>query len=513
MSRTRSFFNGAVFAYLYQACAMAVGLWLTPFYIRTLGPTDYGIWLVGLQILNFLLLCDFGIIAVVPRDVARLHGQEQNDPGGDQLRLLMGQTIKVIVVQTSLIALVALGLFLLRPPSAQRLRGPIALLLFVFVITYPLRLFPAVLTGLQDLKFLGQLRIWVWALSIALAVVLLLLGARFYALACAWCLQQIGHDLIAFFRMRRIRPDLLGRESWRTAGPMHWSWFGRGFWLSMSQVAYLLIASTDLLIVGRALGAATVVIYSCTSKLITVLQNQPQTFAGMALPGLAQMKVNEGRKRIQQTMVSLTQGMLLLTGAVFCVVLAVNRQFVEFWLGPQFFGGMRLTLLVLLNFLAAQVDYTFTIAMFAFGHERFMSIRMLVNGAVSVVLASIFVRHLGMEGVPLGLLCGMLFVAIPADAYILSREFDISVFQLFRPYIPYLWRFALVGGVGVAFTLRIGKLTLWSVVIDAISVGALYLLLVFPYVWRSPLRIYIESTVTVLRKAMRSHFLRIGNDV
>jgi O-antigen/teichoic acid export membrane protein len=366
---------------------------------------------------------------------------------------------------------------------------------------------------LQDLKFLGQLRIWFWALSTALAVVLLLLGARFYALACAWCLQQIGHDLFAFFRVRRIRPDLLGRDLWRTAGPLHWSWFGRGFWVSMSQVAYLLIASTDLLIVGHALGAATVVIYSCTSKLITVLQNQPQTFAGMALPGLTQMKVSESRKRIQQAMTSLTQGMLLLTGGVFCVVLAVNRQFVTFWLGPQFFGGMRLTLLVLLNFLAAQIDYTLTIAMFAFGHERFMSIRMLVNGAVSVVLASIFVRHFGMEGVPLGLLCGMLFVAIPADAYVLVREFEISVFQLFRPYMPYLWRFALVAGVGVALTLRIGKPTLGSVVIDAICVGVLYLLVVFPHVWRSPLRSYIESTLTMLRTAMRTHFLGAGNDV
>ena len=160
----------------------------------------------------------------------------------------------------------------------------------------------------------------------------------------------------------------------------------------MSQLAYLLVASTDLLIVGRALGAATVVVYSCTSKLITVLQNQPQTFAGMALPGLTQMKVSESRKRIQQAMTSLTQGMLLLSGGVFCVVLAVNQQFVTFWLGPQFFGGMRLTLLVLLNFLAIQVDYTFTIALFAFGHERFLSIRQLVNGAVSVALASIFVR-------------------------------------------------------------------------------------------------------------------------
>ena len=48
---------------------------------------------------------------------------------------------------------------------------------------------------------------------------MLLLGARFYALACGWCLQQMGHDLVAFFRLRRSRPDLLSAEAWRAAGP------------------------------------------------------------------------------------------------------------------------------------------------------------------------------------------------------------------------------------------------------------------------------------------------------
>ena len=76
MSRSRSFLGGAVFAYIYQASLMLLGLWLTPFYIHTLGVRDYGIWLVGLSVLNFLLLCDFGVIVVTPRDVAHASGLE-----------------------------------------------------------------------------------------------------------------------------------------------------------------------------------------------------------------------------------------------------------------------------------------------------------------------------------------------------------------------------------------------------------------------------------------------------
>ncbi len=135
MSRTKSFFDGALFAYLYQACMLLIGLWLTPFYLHTLGARDSGVWLVGLQVLTFMLLCDFGIIAVTPRDVANASGLEQIERGSFQLQSLIGQNLKVVLVQTGLVALVALVLFFVRPSSDPALRGPVGLVLLVFVVS------------------------------------------------------------------------------------------------------------------------------------------------------------------------------------------------------------------------------------------------------------------------------------------------------------------------------------------------------------------------------------------
>jgi O-antigen/teichoic acid export membrane protein len=512
MSRTRSFLSGALFAYIYQGSAMIIGLWLTPFYLRTLGTKDYGLWLVGLQILTFLLLMDFGIIGVVARDVGHASGLEQSEPGSDHLALLLGRTVKVVLAQTFLVALAASGVFLYRPVATVGLRGPIGLLLMVFTLSYPLRLFPAVLQGLQDLKFLGQLRLWLWALGTAFSVILLVLGARFYALACGWCFQQIGHDLGAYLRLRSLRPDLLTRQAWKKAGPIQWRWFARGFWVSVGQAAYSLIGGADLLIIARVLGPATVVIYSCTAKLITVLQNQPQIVAGVALPGLSHMKTSESRERILRATTSLTQAILLLAGIVFCIVLSVNRQFVTLWLGASFFGGMQLTALLLVNFLVRQIDYTLAIALFALGYERLSAIRCLLDGVTSVVLASLLVGRFGLVGVALGFLCGGVFVAIPVDLYFFMREFNISAFQAIRPYASYLWRFAVIGCGGLAIMMGIGSVSVWSMVAVAGSVALAYLLVVFPYVWGTPLRDYIQSAVASARAGMRSRILSWSNN-
>lgn len=516
MSRSRSFLGGAFFAYVYQASLMLVALWLTPFYIRTLGQRDYGIWLVALQVLNFLLLCDFGIIVVTPRDIAHACGIEQAGQASGEVARVLGETLKVVLAQTGLVAAAALVLFLIRPAHDASLRGPVGLILAVFAISYPLRLFPAVLQGLQDLKFLGQLRLTLWALATAVIVVMLLLGARFYALACGWCLQQVGHDLVAFFRLRKSRPDLLSRKVWHSAGPLRWRWFTRGFWVNVNQIATALSFGSDLLIVGRAINAATVVVYSATSKLITVLQNQPQILASVALPGISQMKNSESRERTLLATTSLTQGMLLLAGGVFCLIIGVNQEFVTFWLrhegGARFFGGMPLTIVLLFTFLSRQADYTLAVTLFAFGQEKQLSIKALIDGAVCVAVAFLLVGHWGMVGVAGGFLCGAVLVSLPTDLLLLSRALDVSILQLSKPYFPYLWRIAVASCLALGIHNWFGAPDLLHLVLATSTIAAVYLLLVLPYVWRTPLRGYLEGAVGMIKSNMLARAVGWSNN-
>jgi O-antigen/teichoic acid export membrane protein len=324
--------------------------------------------------------------------------------------------------------------------------------------------------------------------------------------------QQMGHDLVAFFRLRQSRPDLLSAEVWRKAGPIRWRWFTRGFWVNVNQIATSLVGRSDGFIVGHAFGAATIVIYNSTSRLITVLQNQPQILASVALPGISHMKTSESRERVLQSTTSLTQAMLLLAGGVFCVILAVNQQFVTLWVGAHRFGGIQMTVILLLTFLLRQTDYTLAVTLFAFGHEKWLSIKALMDGAVSVGIAMLLVRHWGLSGVACGYLCGALIISIPADFILLSRTLQASIRELSRPYLPYVWRFAVVGGVALAVRSWFGAPSVLHLALATSIVGVVYLLLVIPYVWTTPLRGYIQTTTATLASAMRTRVLGWSNN-
>ncbi len=502
MSRSKSFLSGVTFAYLYQGLILIVGLWLTPFYLKVLGAHDYGVWLVALQVLTFLLFVDLGTLGVLPRDIAKLHGEEQRNPASDALAILVSQTARVVLVQAAAIGVVVLGLMLFRPPAQASLYGPMALVLSVFVLSYPLRIFWAILTGLQDLKFLGQARTCIWAVSTVCIVILLYAGARYYALAWGWCLQEVSGSLIALWRLHRIRPDLTGREAWNKAGDFQWRWLFRGLYVSVNQIAVWLAGGVDVLIVGRFLGAAMVVVYSCTGKLVMVLQNQPQMLAGVALPGLSHLRSSESTERMTKATTSLAQAMLLVAGAVFCVVVGLNRHFVALWVSDKYFGGVALTVLFALNFIVRLLDYTLVLALFAFGYEKISAGRAMVEGVVSASLAIFLTQRMGLTGIMLAFFLGATFIAVPVDIYLLARELKISWRNLVQQYVPYLWRPLAVGLVSFAVMERIEIPNLAVLVLAAICIGLLYLLVIIPVVRRSDLWDYLRVTVTGLRSDM-----------
>ena len=55
MTRTQRVLGGFTIGYVHMTVATVVGLWLTPFLLARLGAATYGLWLVGTQVIAYLL--------------------------------------------------------------------------------------------------------------------------------------------------------------------------------------------------------------------------------------------------------------------------------------------------------------------------------------------------------------------------------------------------------------------------------------------------------------------------
>src|SRR5205085_3655273 len=444
MSRTNRFLSGIGFGYASQVLTMLVGLWLTPFLLRRIGQHDYGLWLVGTQIMFYLALLDLGVVALLPRETAFATGRAEHLDDAPELPIITGQTVRLVLWQMPLVALVAGAAYLLMPADWSGLRQPLGLVLLAFVVTFPLRAFSAVLQGLQDLAFLGALGIVSYVLSTTVTIVLVVAGRGLYALAFGWVILQLINAGASWYRLRTRFPTALPRHlpelSWTVARRR----LGQGFWVSLNQIASVRLSGTDMLIIGKLFGPAAVVPYACTGKLISVLSNQPQMLMQAAVPALSQMRMGAPRERLSQVCIALGQAMLLVSGAVVCVTLLVNRGFVGRWVGASQYGGFWLTALILLSMLLRHWNLTIGYTLFSFGRERRLCVTALLDGLLSVGAIALSVWRWGLIGAPLGMIVGACLVSLPANLSALARESGLTVWALVRPLTAWFARFVVL---------------------------------------------------------------------
>jgi O-antigen/teichoic acid export membrane protein len=494
MTRTHRFLTGFVTGYAHLILATIAGLWLTPFVLHRLGQSTYGLWLVGTQIIAYLLLMDLGIVALLPRETAYITGRTGGHDA-PELRQLIEKTLTLACVQTPVVLLAAVMALWWLPASWTALRVPLAVVLGLFVLTFPLRVFQAALTGLQDLAFVARIQLIAWVVGTAINVVLILRGFTLPALAAGWCVTQATIITACGVRLAVRYPDAMPRRL--VPGVIFGTrdYIGRSVWVSVSQVAQVLLNGTDVMIIGGLMGPAAVVPYACTSKLIAVLANQPQAILQSAAPALSELRTSADRGRLFKVSAALAQATLAVSGLVACIVLAVNAGFVRWWVGPDQFGGMALTLLLLAAMIIRHFNTTNVYALFCFGREKRLALTGLADGVATLALSAALVSTLGLAGAPLGAIAGVVLVSAPLNVGALSRETGVSRWQIVSTLAPWLWRFAMVAAIAGAVGASVQPSSFpWLAVLGG-SAAVLYSLAVVAPLLRSPAGIYLRPLI------------------
>ncbi|HEX7956245.1 MAG TPA: oligosaccharide flippase family protein [Pyrinomonadaceae bacterium] len=511
MSRTQKFIGGVAFGYAGQLLVTAVGLWLTPFLLGRVGQHDYGLWLVGTQLMAYLMLLDVGVVALLPREVAAAAGRQAAGAEGEVARVV-GQTARLVLWQTPAVAAAALLVWLFFVPAEWgALRPALGLVLACAAATFPLRALHAVLNGLQDLRFLAQAQIAAWLCGAAVTVALVYAGAGLYALAAGWAATLLLPLPAMFWRLRRHFPRALPRGLPRLPWAEARRRLTRGGWTSVNQVAGALLFGTDLLVIGKLLGPAAVVPYACTVKLVGVLSNQPQMLMQVAIPGLSELRAGAAREDAARVCTALGQLMLLVSGGIACVVLAVNRDFVEWWVGPGQYGGLALTCLVLAAMLLRHCNLVVGYVLFAFGgHDRRLALTALADGVVTAAALLSLTSAMGTVGTGLGTLAGVCLVSLPANLHALSGTGTLTAGGLARSLAPWFWRFAALVAFAGLLAQRFVPDTFYEVAAVALLAAAAYGAAVLPLALRDPLGVYVRPRLAPLGLMLRRAFRYAG---
>lgn len=430
--RTRRALLGAAFTYGQFFVALSAVFFVTPQVLRTVGARTYGLWLSSGELVGYFLLLDFGVFSILPWLIAQADGRKE--PA--EIRRLLSQGLVVAwTILVLLLGAAALGwrftpeALRLAPAEWQQMSDPLALLLVLLAINLPLNLFTSLLTGLQDVKFLGYTGLFKVVGGPALTLGLLFAGCGLYALAVGTALCAPLMGLAAFFRARRLAPELL--RDWprpTRQGTSRLFREGIGGWLGGAGTQ--IMERSSAVVIAYLGNPALVPVLVCTSRVGQMLTQMAWALPDQALVGLAQLSGENNPARLRVVTLSILRLNLMLAGLMACVVLAVNPAFVRLWVGEQFFGGSVLNVLLAAEVLGASLAHGLATTISAVGHRLSMGIATLWQGGVYLVLAVTLARRHSLEGLLTADLIAPLCANVPLGVWLLYSVHGISPWKL-----------------------------------------------------------------------------------
>lgn len=497
-SRTDRFLGGLSFGFFNMAVMTIVSLWLTPFLLKRLGQEQYGLWLMATQMIAYLGLLDLGVVALLPREVAYATGRAKGVEHAHDLPQIIGETAGLVLWQMPLVILSALAIWAFMPHEWQSLQRPFAIVLGTFVLFFPIRIFSAILQGLQDLAFLGKVSFCTWLLQTTTTVALILSGFALYSLAIGFVAWQLLGASLAWYRLRSkfamILPQNFCRLSWdKIRGRLK-----QCLWVSLSQINQLLLFGTELIIIGKLCGALLVVPYNCTGKLITILSHYPKMVMQTAIFGLSEIKEEGCKTKLAQVCIALTQILLICCGAIVCLVLAVNQNFVRWWVGPGQYMGFTCNLIWGICLFVEHFSLALIYSLFSFGHEKRLTLTISLQGIITVGGHIIFVSWLGPMGCLITKIIGnMIFIGLNLSC--VTREIGLSDKEFLTSLCPFLWRFLVAAGLCLYVSTVWVADSLIEIVFISVFVETVYVMAIWPVLVAYPLVNYWMPRWTRLR--------------
>jgi O-antigen/teichoic acid export membrane protein len=252
-------------------------------------------------------------------------------------------------------------------------------------------------------------------------------------------------------------------------------------------------------VIGAVLGPVAVVPYTITDKLVTLFSNTPLHFIYAAQPALSELKGGASRHRLLDVCNGVTQVALMASGFLACVIIAVDRGFVFWWVGSSEFAGNHVVLVLVITMLLSHWTTTTISAIFAFGFERLISFTTVLNGVATLGLTVVLTRRFGLVGAPIAAIAGFVVVGLPAHLFVIARETGTTFGAGLVALVPWAWRFALVAAGAALFAHVYAPSSFLTLAASSTAVAVVYVALMFPLAMREPLGPYVRPRIAALR--------------
>lgn len=391
--------SGAILSYAVMGLSNIVGLVYTPYMLRMMGQSEYGMYSLVASVVAYLTILDLGFGNTIVRYTAKFRAEGKHS----EMQAMYGMFVRLYVV----IGIIAFGAGMILYANVDNLFGAsltggelrkthILMLLMVFnlAFTFPFSIFGSIITAHEKFVFLKVVQIGRIVLNTLIMVVLLKVGFRAIGMVVLITIFNVGTQLLNFWYCRNKLKIKIKYEK------INWKFFielaGYSFYIFLGAIIDRLYWSSGQLVLGVFAGTAAVAVFAVGIQLEQMYMGFSTAIQGVFLPKVTAMAAREkSEKEISDLFIRTGRIQFVVMSFILCGFILFGRQFINLWAGDGYSETYIITLCFFIPLTIPLIQNVGITILQARNQIKFRAVLYIAIAALSLVLQLLLVKTYG----------------------------------------------------------------------------------------------------------------------
>lgn len=346
--------KGVALNYLNIILTNIIGLLLTPYIIRSLGDSEFGLYTLIGSLIGYISVLDLGLNNTIVRFVSKYRAS--NDEKGEQN--FLATTFLIYAVISLVVVIIGITCYFniedifqksLTPDEIERAKIMFLILIFNLAISLPGGAFTGICFGYEVFVFPKAVNIIRYIVRSILVVSLLFLGGKSIAMVILdTILNVIIIAVNVFYVLYKLKVKI---KLYSINIPFIKEIFGYSIWIFIAAIISQFQWRAGQMVLGITANTTAVAVFAVGIVLGTYYGAFSGAISGVFLPRATQMTVkNASGKELTDMMIKIGRISFIVLMYILGAFLLFGKLFVFLWVGENYADSWIIALIIMFAF-------------------------------------------------------------------------------------------------------------------------------------------------------------------
>lgn len=372
----------------------------TPFYIKELGTTDYGINSLVQSIISYISMLSFGVGNTLVRYILKY----RNDNDEESEKNLNGIFFYFFIFIMILSFFLGIYIYFKIPnffnrsfteENLKKLQQIFLLMLITTIFSFPTIVFTANITSYQKFIYLKGINLLKIILIPIFGIILLFNGFGLVEIVIFnMVISFLSYFLDIYYSIKlKFKIKLLNLKFNIIKEVFFYS-----FYIFLHLIIDRIYWNTDKIIIGKFIGSEEVGIYSIATIFNMVYLNLSTSISSVFFPKVSKLVFENKTKEISNFFIKIGRSQYIILGLISSGFIIFGKEFIYLWLGKSFEKVYTISLWIMIPLTVPLIQSIGISIIQAQNKHKFRAIMYFIIALLNILWSILLVKKLGIEG-------------------------------------------------------------------------------------------------------------------